>query len=123
VDTPYQRERHIADSPDLAIRDFLTHGVQTRIGSVSMRGIPSARSMTGLRRWAFAGAAFSRACRVTPSSVSTKRRGVGSDSSAPSTRSVCVGRTFASSGTPRSRRCSLRMVRSAACVGSASAAG
>lgn len=26
VDTPFQRERHIADSPDLAIRDFLTHG-------------------------------------------------------------------------------------------------
>jgi len=26
VDTPYQRERHIADSPDLAMRDFLTHG-------------------------------------------------------------------------------------------------
>src|ERR1039457_1380872 len=26
VDTPFQREHHVADSPDLAIRDFLTYG-------------------------------------------------------------------------------------------------
>jgi len=26
VDTPFQREHHVADSPELAIHDFLTHG-------------------------------------------------------------------------------------------------
>src|ERR1017187_3772332 len=26
VDTPFQREHHVADSPELAIRDFLTYG-------------------------------------------------------------------------------------------------
>src|SRR6185503_8848748 len=66
VDTPFQRERHIADSPDLAIRDFLTHAkTRTRIGFASMRGIPSARSMSGWTRWASAGPSFFRSCPAT----------------------------------------------------------
>lgn len=45
VDTPYQRERHIADSPELAIRDFLTHGQDANPQWVSLYAHDSKREV------------------------------------------------------------------------------
>jgi len=52
VDTPFQRAQNIADSRTWPFVTFSrTARTRIQIGSVSMRAIPSAKSMTGWLRW------------------------------------------------------------------------
>jgi len=102
VDTPFKRARGIADSPDLAIGDFLTHGRDANPDWVRLYARESKGEVYDwLGHSVYVGSAFSRALMETAFSVNTNRMGAAWDWSVPSMWNASVGRTSTSSGTRR----------------------